>query len=266
MRFRWLAIYPLLYAGAFIAVSMELGGGESLESFVVWQRILVRVLSLWGCLAAVRGFERGDHLRRAWFLLGAGTALILLRDVLRLFSAFAVDTAGPEAQVTLSGLVVLANVGILAGVWILSRSWRMAAITLPGGRSGAVGLTLLSAALALAVAGPGALERARDLAAGNWSALVFLVSAAVDILTLCLIAPLLLTAVSLRGGLFSWPWGLFTASQLSWLLYDAAASLAPPGLPWPDVFRGIAGNYLFAAGLAQLFVIRQVRRLSAPDR
>jgi hypothetical protein len=260
MRFRWLAIFPLLYAGIFIAIALGLGSGEALNDFVVWQRILVRVLGLAGCLAAVRGFERGDHLRRAWLSLGVGTALILLRDVLRLFPAFAPGSAGPGAQMILTGLGVLANFGLLGGVWLLARSWKMAAIALPGGRSGAVGVTLISALLALAVAGPGALASARNLAAGDWSALVLLVSAVVDILSLCLIAPLLLTAVSLRGGLFSWPWGLITASQLSWLCYDAAASL----VPWADVFRGLAENYLFAAGLAQLFVIRQVRRLAAP--
>jgi len=86
----------------------------------------------------------------------------------------------------------------------------------------------------------------------------------VDILTLCLITPLLLTAVSLRGGLFSWPWGLVTASQISWLLYDAAGTLAPHiaprGFPLAEVFRGMAESYLFVAGVVQFLLIRHVRR------
>lgn len=49
-------------------------------------------------------------------------------------------------------------------------------------------------------------------------------------------------------------------AALSWLFYDAAAGLVPAGLPLPDVFRGLAGNYLFVAGLTQFLAVRQVRR------
>jgi hypothetical protein len=257
MRFRWLALFPLLYAALFIAIAGWLLGGDALAPFVAGQRILVRILAAVGCYAAVSGFERGDHLRRAWLWLGAGTVAIFLRDVLRLFPAFQPASAGPGEQALLSALGILSNLALLTGIWLLARSWRMAAIVLPGGRSGAMAVVVVTAALALAVAGPAALDSAQAVAGGDWNSLVLLVSAVVDVITLCLVAPLLLTAVSLRGGLFVWPWALITASQLSWLLYDAAAGLGP----WvPDVFRGLAENYLFAAGLAQLFVLRQVRR------
>jgi hypothetical protein len=83
-----------------------------------------------------------------------------------------------------------------------------------------------------------------------------------------MITPLLLTAVSMRGGLFSWPLALVTANQLSWLLYDFAAGLKPgvlpPGLPLAEMGRGLAENFLFVAGIAQYLVIRQVRRASRP--
>lgn len=122
-------------------------------------------------------------------------------------------------------------------------------------------VALIAAALAAAVAGPGAYKSALAVAHGDGGSLIVLVSAVVDILSLCLISPLLLTAVSLRGGLFSWPWGLITASRLSWLLYDAAVSFAPAGrIPLDDLCRGLGQNYLFAAGVAQLLVVRQVRR------
>lgn len=262
MRFRWLAVFPLFYAAVFVAVALN--AGEALGPFVSGQRILVRILAIAGCFAAVSVFGRGDHLRRAWLSLGAGTVVILIRDVLRLLPPFQPASAGLREQVILSSLGILSNVALLTGVWLLARSWRMASIMLPGGRSGAVATGVITAVLAIAVAGPGALESALEVSNGNWNSLVLLVSAVVDILSLCLIAPLLLTAVSLRGALFSWPWGLVTASQLSWLFYDAAAALdpglVPAGLPLPDVFRGLAGNYLFVAGLTQFLVVRQVRR------
>ncbi len=159
---------------------------------------------------------------------------------------------------------MLSNVGLLSGVWLLARTWRVAAISLPVGRGGAVAVTLGALVLALLVAGPGALAEARQVAAGDWSALILLVSAVVDILSLVLLAPLLLTTLALRGGLFAWPWGLLTASVVAWLLYDGAAalapSLAPGGFPLPDVFRGLAENFLFVAGLAQKRAVDQVRR------
>jgi hypothetical protein len=261
MRFRWLAAFPLLYAAVFIAISWSLGGGEALAAFAGGQKILVRLLAIVGCFLAVSAFERGDHLRAAWLWLGAGSVLILLRDLLRFLPPFQPAAAGPGAQTLVSGLGILSNVALLIGIWMLARSWRMAAIMMPGGRSGFVMVALIAAALAVAVAGPGAYKSALAVAHGDGSSLIVLVSAVVDILSLCLISPLLLTAVSLRGGLFSWPWGLITASRLAWLLYDAAVSFAPPGrIPLDDLCRGLGQNYLFAAGVAQLLVVRQVRR------
>lgn len=266
MRLRLLGVFPLFYAAAFLVVASFLQGGAALAPFAFWQRILVRVLAAAGCFAAVSCFEKGDHLWRAWLWLGSGTVVILIRDLLRLVPGFAPQGTGPQAQLVLTGLGILSNLALLVGIWKLSRAWKMAAITLPGGRSGFGAVVVITALLALAAAGPGALNHAREVSQGNWSALVLVVSALVDIVTLCLITPLLLTALSLRGSLFSWPWGLVTASQLAWLLYDVAAALPssalPAGLPLAEVGRGLAENFLFAAGMAQYFVIQQVRHAS----
>ncbi len=266
MRLRLLVLYPLLYAAAFTAVAAGLidSGGEMVP-FVTAQRILTRILAVWGCFAAVSVFEPGDRLRRAWLCLGSGTILILTRDILRLFPAFA-STAGPGAQATLTGLGIASNLALLAGILMLARAWRLVAIELPGGRPGVATIALATAVVALLVAGPGALREAQAVAEGNWSSLIFLVSALVDIITLCLIMPLLLTAVALRGGSFSLPWGLLTASQISWILYDVAAGvgagLGPVGFPLHEVFRGLAENLLCAAGLAQYLVVRHVQRMA----
>ncbi len=264
MRIRRLTLFPLLYAVVFVGVALWLSGGDALRPFVRGQLILVRLLAIAGCFAAVSAFERGDHLRRAWLLLGVSTILVLARDLLRL-PPFALPGSGVSAgALVVSGLGVLSNVGLLAGIWLLARAWRVAAISLPVGRGGVVGVTLVAAVLALLVAGPSALQHAREVAAGDLSALILLVSAVVDILSLLLLAPLFLTTLALRGGLFAWPWGLVTASVLAWLLYDGAAavapSLAPGGFPLPDVFRGLAENFVFVAGLAQKRAVDQVRR------
>ncbi|MGD2113590.1 MAG: hypothetical protein PVG07_00950, partial [Acidobacteriota bacterium] len=213
--------------------------------------------------AAVSAFGAGDHLRRAWWWLAAATVAVLIRDLLRLPPLELSSAAGGFEAVLISGLGVLSNAALLAGIWLLARAWKVAAIALPGGRSGVAVVTGAAAVLALVVAGPGALRHGQDLFAGDWSALTLFVSAVVDILSLCLLAPLLLTAVGLRGGLFAWPWALITASMLCWLLYDAAALLTPVlalgAFPLTEVFRGLAENYLFAAGTAQRLAVRSVR-------
>lgn len=265
MRYRWLTAFPLLYAVAFAAAAWGLLGSDALEPFVRGQLLLVRVLAIVGCFAAVSAFERGDHLRTAWLWLGLATILVLVRDLVRL--AVPDATMSDPVGLGLSALGVLSNVALLTGIWLLARSWRVAAIDLPGGRVGVTTVTVIAAALALAVAGPFAWEHYQTVVAGDWSALILLVSAVVDILALCLLAPLFLTAVALRGGLFAWPWALVTASMFSWLLYDAAAGLGAgvvaEGFPFPDVFRGLAENFLFAAGLAQRWAVTRVRRASS---
>jgi hypothetical protein len=265
MRLRWLAVYPLVYAVVFTVIAVWLADGADVDlpAFVTGQRILVRILSAAGCFAAVSIFEPGDRLRRAWLWLGASGIAILLRDVLRLFPPFSTGT--DAARVVLTGLVILTNLALLAGIWMLARSWRMVAIEMPGGRPGVAAIGVVTAVVAIAVAGPGALAEARA-ASGDVGSMILLVSALVDIATLCLITPLLLTALALRGGLFSWPWSLVTASQISWLLYDAVAAFGPAPdamvFPLPDLFRGLAENFLFAAGLAQFLVVRHVRRMA----
>lgn len=261
MRYRWLAVFPLVYAALFVLFAWSLGGSDALTPFVRWQLLLVRVLAIAGCWAAATAFGRGDHLRRAWMLLVWATVLVLVRDLLR----FPVELVANEGsgRWLIAGLGVLSNVALLAGTWLLARAWKVAAIPLPGGRGRTILVTLVVAAVALAVAGPFAWRHLQAIVAGEWGNLVMLVSAVVDILALCLIAPLLMTTLALRGGIVSWPWGLVTASLACWLLYDAAAGLQgslAPGFPLTDVFRGLAENFLFAAGLAQRFVVRRVRK------
>lgn len=262
MRYRWLAGFPFVYAAAFIAVAAALGEGEVLDAFVRGQLLLVRVLAIFGCIAAARAFSRGDHLRTAWLWLAAATVIVLARDLLRLPPFSLPPSSAGGAGWVIAGLGVASNLALLLGVWLLARAWKVAGIPLPGGRAGAIAVTVVAAALALFLAGPGALEHGARAGADLASVTLF-VSAVVDILSLCLLAPLLLTAIALRGGVVAWPWALVTASIGSWLLYDAAALapfVAPDWFPLADVFRGLAQNFLFAAGVAQRFVVERVSR------
>ncbi|HEX3126927.1 MAG TPA: hypothetical protein VH394_06330 [Thermoanaerobaculia bacterium] len=264
MRLRLLALYPLVYAALYLAVAGALDGG-AVDRFIVGQRIVLRVLAIVGCFAAASAFEAADRLRRAWIWMGVGTVVILVRDVVRLFPPFSgTPVGGPEAF--LNGLGILSNIALLVAIWMLARAWRLVTLDVPGGRTGMVLIVLITAAVALAVAGPGALQATKAVLDGHWDYLVIMVSALVDIVSLCLITPLLLTAVALRGGLFFWPWALITASRLVWILYDAAAVVAPSNSLLPDLFRGLAQNYVCVAGLAQLLVVQHVRSRTRAGR
>jgi len=265
MRYRWLAVFPIAYAVVFVVVSAALGEGETLGVFVRGQLLLVRVLAIFGCIAAARAFSRGDHLRTAWLWLAAATVIVLARDLLRLPPFSLPPSSAGGAGWLIAGLGVASNLALLFGVWLLARAWKVAGIPLPGGRGGAIAVAVAAAVLALVVAGPGALEHGAR-AGADISSVPLFTSAVVDILALCLLAPLLLTAIALRGGAVAWPWALVTASIFCWLLYDAAALtpfLAPDWFPLADVFRGLAENYLFAAGVAQRFVVERVSREAA---
>lgn len=267
MRFRSLALFPLVYAALFAVVAWTIGGAEALEPFIDGQLLFVRVLAIGGCLAAVSAFSSGDHLRRAWLWLVVATAAVLVRDVLRLPPWTLSGLFGEHGTTVVVGLGVLSNLALLGGVWLLARAWKVAAISLPGGQGGVTIVTVVIALAALVVGGPGAIHQLRELMAGNWSALVFFLSAVVDILSLCLLAPLLLTTIALRGGLLAWPWALVTASMASWLFYDAAAAFGPllglGAFPLTELFRGLAETFLFAAGTAQRLAVGEVREPSS---
>src|SRR5262249_59047068 len=79
--------------------------------------------------------------------------------------------------------------------------------------------------LVAAAAGPAVLRSAGPLLQGDLSRAAGVFSALGDMVSLWLIAPLLLTALALRGGLFGWPFALLTTSYVAWLGYDAIGVL-----------------------------------------
>jgi hypothetical protein len=227
---------------------------------------LAKALALGGAVAAALAFERGDYLRRAWLLIAGCMALLLLRDATLLPLGF--DGMGERRLAGLRGLlVVLANLSQIAGTWMLARAWRRATLALPVSRLSQVVLAAVVVAAALGVTGPGMVQNARLIGRGDVAALTGFASAVGDAVSLFLIAPLLLTALALRGGLFGWPYSLLTTSYVSWLLYDATIAVgATVGLEAAgartvsELFRALGCLFGFSAGLAQRFVVQQLRR------
>jgi len=264
MRYLRLAVFPLLYGAAFALFAWWLGGGPSLDSAVRWQILLPRALGAVGCFAAFTAFTKGDHLRRAWLLLALMTLGFLLNDLRRIVHYM--RDLPPVVDAVFLALLVVCNVVNVVALGILASAWRKASSFLRTRRGVVVLVSVVTAGVALVVAGPSAVEHYRQVAAGNWRGIVLMVSAVADILALCLISPLVLTAISLRGGPIAWPWGLLSASLICWLLFDAAAGLGwvlgSDHFPVTELFRAMALTYLFGAGLAQRFVVMHARKMA----
>jgi hypothetical protein len=265
MRFRALALFPLLWGAAFLAASALLEGQPGHGPFVRVEIETVKVLTLVGSWAAAAAFDRGDYLRRAWFLIGLCMALLLLRDV-TLFVPMPA-AIGLDGVLALRGaLVVAANLSQIAGTWMLARAWRIADLSLSvtaHGRRAVLAVTVLLAAI---FGAPGLWTNGIRVAGGDLGSVAGVASALGDTVSLVLIGPLLLTALALRGGTLGQVWALLAASYLCWLFYDAALVLAPmAGLGASGVriaselFRALGCTLGFSAGIAQRAAVLDLR-------
>ena len=267
MRYRYWVVFPLLWAAAFLIGDTLFFGTPGYPVFLRTEVELVKGLALFGSWAAALRFERGDYLRRAWFLIGGVLALLLLRDLTLAPLGFEAMGQG-NLEVLRSVLVTLANLSGVAGTWLLARTWKVADLSLPGSRKGQAAVVAVAVVLAVAFASPGLVTSGSRLLEGDLTATAGAASAFGDMIILCLLAPLFLTALALRGGLISWPWALLTASNVAWLLYDALAVLGPAlGLDAhaartsTELFRALGCTFGFTAGLAQRAVVDHLRRL-----
>ena len=271
MRYRLLAVFPLFWGAAFLFGYRLFQDTPGLSAFVRTEIELVKVLGLVGCWSAAFAFERAAYLRRAWLLVGCLFAFLLPRDLIALVPGpFEAVLGARGLAVSRATLVVTANVLFATGTWMLARTWKVAALHLPGSRRNQWLVLAVVVVLALAFAGPGVWGSLQRMTHGDSDAIAGLASAIGDALALCFIGPLFLTALALRGGAMSWPWALLTLSNVAWLLYDAAAVGGPRlGLDasdvrlWTELFRALACTLAFSAGMAQRAVLARLRALSA---
>jgi hypothetical protein len=270
MRFRVLVALPLVWGVAFLIGYNLFVNTPALPVFMRTEIELVKTLGLIGSWVAAFAFQRGDYLRKAWFLIGACFAFLLLRDLTVILPG-PFEPLGPRGIDVLRGILVVAgNVVQVIGTWLLARAWKVASISLPGSRRGQRLVLAVVVALSLAFAGPAVVASVQKVAAGDLSAVSGAASALGDTFGLCFIAPLLLTALALRGGAIGGPWALLTSANLGWLFYDAALVLGPHlGLTpvgvrgTSELFRAMACMLGFSAGLAQKAVVDRLSALAA---
>ena len=268
MKLRLLLVWPFVLAAALLVLVKLTAGTPSYGWSMHVEIEILKALALVGCWVAAFAFDRGDYLRRAWFLSGLCYALLLVRDVaLGAWTPWAPGPriAGVPTEVVESVLVFVANVCAVWGTLLLARAWQVAGLgeaDSVGRRRALLGLALV---VALVVVGSNVHTDVMALLGGNLNALVILASDVGDVVSLALIAPVLLTALAMRGGLLLWPWALITASMVGWLFYDASTSVghmvrgSESLLVTGEVFRSFACSFGFVAGLAQRLVLQRDR-------
>jgi hypothetical protein len=260
-RFRTLMAIPIASAMA-LSIALAFAGPDKAALYRA-EIAIAQALGFWGCLAAALIFDSGDYLRRAWVLEMLCYALIFVGDLTLTTGVFSHQPWAPLAN---GVLTLTANASAMGGMFLLARTARVAGIEMPGSNTTRGVLHLIALTIALVAAGPTAFITARDVLHGDQRSLMYFASCMGDIFCFAMIAPLLLTAVAMRGGLLAWPWGFMTASGLAWLTYDGIQTLSPllfrisaeAARPVAEIARCIACTCAFSAGLAQRWTILDV--------
>lgn len=251
-----LAWLPLAFAAVFAVAGFAVGGGAA-GPLLKTENELGKVLALAGALVAAFAFERGDYLRTAWLLNAAAYALLLAGDacgvhlIAHRLTSHQLDAA--QGLVTL-----LANGAAVVGTWMLARAWNVAGLEDDeASRARRRLLFAAGAVVALAITGWPLVHDTRALLSGDLHASIAVASDLGDAACLALVAPVMQTALAMRGGVLRWPWGLLAASLLAWLAYDASSGLVratSAGGDWlvaSEALRALACAYGLVAGLAQ---------------
>lgn len=238
-----------------LAAAFTAPGPERAQAFFVVIEA-VKLASLVGCAVAAATFDRGDYMRWAWGLNAACFGLLLARD--------ATLTAGSASLPLVRGVLVsAANASSVAGTFLLARALSVAGLTL-GGSALARGAAVVGAVLlSIAITGGAFVLDVRALLGGDLVAIVAIASDLGDTLSLALLAPVLLSAVAMRGGSLVWPWSLLGAGLFAWLVYDAAAPLAVVGGVDPtrlelfrEVLRALACAFVLSGALAHRAIVK----------
>jgi hypothetical protein len=218
---------------------------------------------------AAGAFGPGDHLRRAWALVGAGYLGLGLGRLL-----FPADLLGLPDGAALSwtrSLVTLAsNACWVGGTAHFAVTWLRTGLPLPGTRRGRWLVAAVLTAAILGLVGPDLVSSIAAALRGDVYAGSVAIGDATDVLSFLLMVPVVLTARALAGGSLAWPFALLCASDLAWLLLDGFSTyggvlgVTPPLVQATVGALRTLGCLLFAvAGITQRRAIRCAARSSA---
>ncbi|MCU1281824.1 MAG: uncharacterized protein JWM53_5370 [bacterium] len=270
-KYAALLLIPLAACALLIAGVLSTAPDGGRLAFYRYEILAVKTLATIGCLWGALAFRRGDYLQRAWLFLGVSYFLLLVLDLFFAPPAHSGATGLAPSAMRVRGVIVLvSNLSAVVGTFMLARAWAATGLERPGSARSRRALGVVVTVIVLAVVGQSIYVDVRDLAGGNLQGFAGLASDLGDLVTLLLIVPVLLTALALRGGVLAWAWLLVSATQLSWLFYDAAGTVGfafhlehTQMRPVEESFRTLACTFAFISGIAQRWAIARPRKPAA---
>lgn len=255
---------PVGIAVAFLVAQSMVADANRMRFWAV-EVPTMKALAALGCFLAASRYRRGEYMGIAWMLIGLDYALLFAKDLLfgRVFHFAGLP---PDTATTMRAVfVTFANITASIGAIMLARVWRVAGIALPGSRTSQLMASAVSFVVAVAIIGWGLWRELHSAAHGEREAIIVVASNLGDVVSFIVIAPLMLTAIAMRGGTLAWPWALITASNVAWLLYDMSwmfeRQLNEGTLRSVEEFwRALACALALSTGMAQRWAIRSARR------
>ncbi len=263
MKYKVVALLPLVMAATLAAASIAMG--DRMHVALGVGNEAGKLLSLAGALAAAFAFERGEYLNRAWLTYGACYLMLLVNDAMG-----AAHLTGEGWTLARALVVLVGNACSVGGAWMFAHASVEAGLDDDDdARRRRRTLFVVAAVLSLAINGWTLMADVRSLLGGRNLAMISIASDLGDTFTLALIAPVLQTALALRGGVLRWPWGLLTVSGIMWILYDVTSDVivmrdVGPGLALvgSECLRMLANGWILSAGMAQRWAVAPTERLS----
>jgi hypothetical protein len=261
---RWLVLALLLAAVLSLVEAVAIRRG--LNGLVALVALAAYAVAAAGATAAASAFGPGDHLRRAWVLVGA---LYLGLGIGRL--CFPQDLLGlPDVPALLwvrAGLTLIANACGVAGIALFAVTWLRTGLPLPGSRGERRLVAAVLFAATMLLVGPDLVASTAAAVRGDIYAGAVAIGDLADVLMFLLLVPVFLTARALSGGSLGWPFALLCAADVAWLFLDGFATygeilgLEPASVRVVTGMLRTTGCALFAAAGAT-----QRQALRAPAR
>ncbi len=268
MRLIHLLILPPIWSGAFLVLNLTVLAGAERGPLNYIEIAAARIWWISGCLIAAYTFRPGDYLRKAWLFLSFSSVSYLLRDITLKLSFLGL--AALFEHILDGFFITIGNASSVVGMVLFARAWKIAGLNLPGPKWGQWAVIVGTSLIATIIVGTGGVHVVRRLLAGEFTWFASLASILGDLICLSLIAPLLLTALALRGGRFMRPWGFLTASMIAWLFYDVSYTAPLWGADksisniTTEFFRSLACTLAFSAGMAQWTLLGGLKKPKQP--
>jgi hypothetical protein len=258
-----LIVVPLALAALYLLLQSFFPDGSARTHFYLIEISVVKLLALSGCIAAAERYRRGEYLNIAWGLLATHYGLLLAQELLFGTLAHLPGISDHTAQVVRTVCIFGANLAGSICAVMLARVWGMVGIALSDSKTSQRVALAAAMGLTVTIVGFGTWKDLWPLFTGAPGDPTAVASDLGDLIGFSMIAPILLTAIAMRGGTLAWPWGLITASYVCWLIYDMTWSFQSQlhlseytHLIVAEFWRCLACALAFSAGLAQRWAIR----------